>query len=194
MNQYRRKLLNAILLFSKKRVKHLNTTKLSKLLFFFDFTHVKQTGYPAIGLQYNAFEHGPVPKAFWLEIKDGNVPEDFKKHLAIIVHRDDLDKEYKELDFRAKVDPDIKVFTPREQKILDDLAFIYQEATASQMSEILHLKNQPWDLTYRTKGENAPIDYVLAIDSEAKYSEEEIRQILREHFDIVKNLELSPAS
>lgn len=192
MNQYRRKLLNAILIFSKKGVKHLNTTKLSKLLYFFDFTHVKQTGYPAIGLQYNAFDRGPVPKSFWLEIKDGNVPEDFKRHLTILVHRDDLKKEYKELDFRAKVDPDMKVFTPREQEILEKLAFIYMEATASQMSEISHLKNQPWDLTYHTKGANAPIDYELAIDAEVKDRQEEIRQLLREHFEVVKNFELSP--
>lgn len=194
MNQYRRKLLNAILFFSKKGVNHLNTTKLSKLLFFFDFTHVKQMGYPAIGLQYYTFKRGPVPKSFWLEIKDGKVPEDFKKCLAILVHRDDFDKEYKELDFRAKVDPDMKVFTPREQKALNDLAFMYKEATAAEMSEISHLKNQPWDLTYRTKGENMPIDYELAIDIEVKHNKEEIRQLLREHFEVIKNFELSPTS
>jgi len=192
MNQYRRKLLNAILLFSKKGVKHLNTTKLSKLLYFFDFTHVKQTGYPAIGLQYNAFDLGPVPKAFWLEIKDGNVPEDFKKYLAIIVHRDDFNKEYKELDFRAKVNPDIKVFTPREQKILNELILIYMHATAKEMSEISHLKNQPWDLTYYTKGKHALIDYELAIDSEVKYNKEEIKQYIKEYFEVVKNFKLSP--
>ena len=194
MNQYRRKLLNAILLFSKKGVMHLNTTKLSKLLFFFDFTHVKQTGYPAIGLQYYTFKRGPVPKSFWLEIKDGNVPIDFRKQLALLVHRDDSDKEYKELDFRAKTDPDIKIFSPRELRILNDLAFIYQDATATEMSEISHLKNQPWDLTYRTKGENMPIDYELAIDSDVKHNKEEIRQLLREHFEIIKNFELSPTS
>jgi uncharacterized phage-associated protein len=193
MNQYRRKLLNAILLFSRKGVKHLDTTKLSKLLFFFDFTHVKQTGYPAIGLQYYAFKWGPVPKAFWLEIKDGNVPEDFKKQLAIFVRPDEFSKQKEELSFRAKTDPDMKVFTPREQKILETLAEIYQEATANQMSEISHLKNQPWDLTYHTKGENKPIDYELAIDAEVKDRQEEIRQLLREHFEVVKNFELSPA-
>ena len=192
MNQYRRKLLNAILLFSKEGVRHLNTTKLSKLLYFFDFTHVKQIGYPAIGLQYNAFDRGPVPKAFWLEIKEGNVPEDFKKKLAIIVHRDDFNKEYKELDFRAKSSPDIKVFTPREQKILNELVFFYKETTAKEMSEISHLKNQPWYLTYHTKGRYALIDYELAIDSEVKHNKEEIQQYIKEYFEVMRNFELSP--
>jgi uncharacterized phage-associated protein len=194
MNQYRKKLLNAILFFSKKDVKHLNTTKLSKLLYFFDFTHVQQTGYPAIGLKYNAFVRGPVPKAFWLEIKDGIVPKDFKEYFKIIVRRDDFDKEYKELKFIANAEADMKAFTPREQKILDDLAFIYKEATAKQMSEISHLKNQPWDLTYRTKGENAIIDYELAIDSEVKQNAEEIKQLIKEYFEIIKNLELTPTA
>jgi len=192
MNQYRRKLLNAVLFFSKKKMKHLNTTKLSKLLYFLDFTHVKKTGYPSIGLQYNAFEQGPVPKSFWLEIKDGIVPEDFKKSLTIIVNRDNLSNEKRELTFKAKSDPDMKVFTPREQKILKDLAFFYLEATAAQMSEVSHLKNQPWDITYRTKGKNAPIDYELAIDSDVTINKEEIKQLIKDHFEIVKNFELSP--
>lgn len=173
-------------------MKHLNITKLSKLLFFLDFTHVKQTGYPSIGLQYNAFENGPVPKAFWLEIKDGIVPEDFKKHLAIIIRRDDFNKEYKELDFRSKANPDMKVFSPREQKILENLAEIYHYVTAKEMSEISHFKNQPWDITYRTKGKNALIDYELAIDSDVTIDKDEIKQLIKEHFEIVKNFELSP--
>jgi len=192
MNQYRRKLLNAVLFFAKaKKVKHLNTTKLSKLLYFFDFTHVKQTGYPAIGLQYYAFDRGPVPKNFWLEIKDGNVPDDFQKKLAIVVHKDDYE-EYKELDFRAKSAPDMNVFTPREQKILKELAYIYKEATAKDMSEISHLKNQPWDRTYHQKGQNASIDYQLALDTDIECDPSEAKELLREHFEIVKNFALSP--
>lgn len=194
MNQYRRKLLNTILFFSKKGVKHLNTTKISKLLFFFDFSHVKQTGYPAIGLQYYAFDWGPVPRDFWLEIRDGNVPQDFKKQLALFVRRDELSSAKKEISFKAKTDPNMKVFTPREQKILETLAEIYRDANSNQMSEISHLKNQPWDLTYHTKGENKPIDYELAIDAEVKDRQEEIRQLLKEHFEVVKNFELSPTS
>jgi len=192
MNQYRRKLLSAILFFAR-RVKHLNTTKLSKLLFHLDFTHVKQTGYPSIGLEYNAFVKGPVPKKFWLEIKDGHVPDDFKRKLAIIVHRDKLNEEYKELDFRAKSAPDMNVFTPREQKILDKLAYIYKDATASEMSRISHSKEGPWDITYRKDGKNAPIDYQLALDDELKIEPEEAKKLIREHFEMVKNFELFPA-
>ena len=48
--------------------------------------------------------------------------------------------------------------------------------------------------TYHTKGRNAPIDYELAIDSEVKSNSEEIKHILKEHFEVIKNFELSPTS
>ena len=82
-NIYREKLLNAILFFVQK-TRHAKMTKISKLLYFFDFTHFKQTGYPAIGLEYFAFKNGPVPKKLWLELKDGIVPNDFKAKLALL--------------------------------------------------------------------------------------------------------------
>jgi len=49
-NIYRKKLLNAVLFFAKN-TKYVNLGKLSKLLYFLDFTHFKQTGYPSIGLE-----------------------------------------------------------------------------------------------------------------------------------------------
>ncbi len=192
MNQYRRKLLNAILYFSQEKVKYLFTTKLSKLLYFLDFTHVKQTGYPSIGLVYHAFKKGPVPKSFWLEIRDGKVPDDFKDALNIFIHRDELTEEKKILEFKAKKSPDMRVFTPREQKILEQLAFVFKDATADIMSEVSHLKNEPWDITFKTKGENMPIDYGLAIDDDSIYSKEESENLVKEHFEVLKNFQLSP--
>jgi len=192
MNQYRRKLLNAILFFASK-VKRLNTTKLCKLLYFLDFTHVQQTGYPSIGLRYHAFEQGPVPKDFWLEIKNGVVPNDFKDKIAIIVSNpDDIDKDdYREYIFIKKCDPDLKVFTPRERKILENLAYIYDEATARDMSEVTHLENSPWDKTFKHKGKCAPIDYKLAFDSKTP-DIHEAEQIIQDHFEVMNNFTLFP--
>jgi len=88
----------------------------------------------------------------------------------------------------------MKIFSPREQKILDELIFIFKDATAQEMSEISHLKKQPWDLTYRTKGENKPIDYELAIDCDVENKTAEIEQSIQEHFEIIKNFELFPTA
>jgi uncharacterized phage-associated protein len=173
-------------------MRHLNTTKLMKLLYFFDFTHVKQTGYPAIGLKYYSFARGPVPKDFWLEIKDGNVPEDFKGKIATSPRTDDFNPDYIEYDFRAKSSPDMTVFTPRESGILEKLAFMFKEVSARDISEISHLRSQPWDVTKKTKGMQQPIDYILAWDQEADVSKEEAEENLKDFFAGIENFCLSP--
>lgn len=185
-NIYRRKLLNALLFFAKN-TKHVNLTKLSKLLYFLDFTHFQQTGYPSIGLKYYAFKKGPVPKDFWLEIKDGNVPDDFSGKFALIPRIDDLAPGRKEIEVRGIESPDLSFFTPRETKILEDLAFIYRDARAWEISEVTHLPKQPWDITIRKWGENCPIDYLLAIDEKSEVSLDEARDSLKEHFEVVHN-------
>ena len=191
INIYRKKLLNAILYFAKN-TKHVNLTKLSKLLYFLDFTHFKQIGYPSIGLEYYAFEKGPVPKDFWLEIRGGNVPDDFSGKFVLIPKTDDFAPNYKELEIRAIETPDLSVFTPREIKILEDLAFIYKEAWAWQISEVTHLPKQPWDITVERSGKNQVIDYLLAIDEKSGVSLDEARDYLKEHFEVVQNFSIEP--
>jgi len=191
MNAYRSKLLNATLYFAKK-TKHLNLTKLSKLLYFLDFTHFKQVGYPSIGLKYYAFERGPVPKDFWLEIKEGIVPDDFVGKLALVPQIDDLDQTTKEMKIRAIKMPDLSVFTPREIKILEELAFTYKDAWAWQISEVTHLPKQPWDITIRKRGKNKLIDYIDGIDDNSAISVDDAKESLKEHFAVVHNFGIKP--
>ena len=188
---YRKKLLNAVLFFAKN-TKHVNLTKLSKLLYFLDFTHFNQTGYPSIGLNYYTFPWGPVPRDFWLEIKDGNVPEDFRGKLALIPKTDDLAPNFKEIEVRAIKGPDLSIFTPRETKILDDLAFIFREARAGEISEVSHLPKQPWDITIKESGENSLIDYLLSIDENSEISLDDAKESLKEHFEAVRNFGPEP--
>jgi uncharacterized phage-associated protein len=191
MNIYRKKLLNATLFFAKN-TKYLNLTKISKLLYFLDFTHFKQIGYPSLGLHYFSFEWGPVPKEFWAEIKDGDVPDDFKNKLALLIKTDDLNPGFKEIEIRAIQKPDLSVFTPREIKILEDLAFIFKEARGKDISEITHLSNQPWDITVKKRGKNKVIDYMLAIDDKSDINPDEAFESLKEHFEVINNFNLKP--
>ena len=183
-NAYRQKLINAVLFFATE-TKHLNTTKLMKLLNFFDFEHFKQTGYPSIGLKCPAFEKGPVPKNFWLEVKDGIVPEDLKNKVAA-----NKKEEYgrKEITFvpKAGAQVDFSIFTPREKKILENLAFIYQEADAKTMSDISHEAEKPWETTIKEKGLNEEIDYILALGKNSPVDREEAEENLRDLFSILK--------
>lgn len=190
VNIYRKKLLNAVLYFAES-TKYVNLTKLCKLLYFLDFTHFKQAGYPSIGLQYYAFENGPVPKEFWLEIKEGIVPEDFRGKVALIPKKDEFAPSYKEMDIRAIKHPDLSVFTPREINILEQLSFIYKEAKAWEISEVTHLPKQPWDTAFK-KRKNSPIDYLLGIDEKSEVDLEEARESLKEHFEAVRNFSIRP--
>lgn len=191
MNIYRRKLLNAMIFFAS-RTNRVNLGKLSKLLYFLDFMHCNQTGYPSIGLSYYAFEKGPVPRDLWLEIKDADVPADFKRSIALMKRTDDFIPDYKEVEVRALAQPDLSVFTPREMKILDNLAFVYRDATAAEMSEVAHLPNQPWDVTIRQKGKNKPIDYILSVGAEPGVSLDYAADTLREHFEVVHSFDIEP--
>jgi len=163
-----------------------------KLLYFLDFKHFQQTGYPSIGLVYHAFPKGPVPKDLWLEVKDGNVPDDFRNKLALILRVDELDPNRKEVEFRAISNPDLRIFTPREIEILSNLAFIFKEARASEISEISHLAKQPWDTTIKEFGKMHTIDYLLAIDQDSEVNIHEAAESLKEYFEVTRNFNLNP--
>jgi uncharacterized phage-associated protein len=169
-------------------------TKLMKLLNFFEFEHFNQTGYPSIGLKYFAFEKGPVPKIFWAEVKDGVVPNDLKDKIIMSVKTGEYNKR-KETEFIAKANTqvDFTVFTPREKKILEDLAFIYKNATATEMSDISHEADKPWEITKKEKGLYAEIDYLLAIKADSTVSREEAEENLFDLFYFMKEFDIEPA-
>jgi len=138
VTHHREKLINAIIYFASHS-KYCGKTKLLKLLYFLDFSHFKQTGKSVTGLDYFAWEMGPVPKDLFEELTDNMKPK--KK----------FDSQY---------------FSKKEMKLLEDLAFIFEDAKADTMVESTHLKNEPWDRTLEKKGEFKKIDYMLAIDSD----------------------------
>jgi len=192
-NFYRVKLLNAILYFARNTRKP-NLTKILKLLYLLDFQHSKETGYPSINLVYYTWPHGPVPKNFYEEVKDGDVPEDFAGKCAIIPsgrwEQDFPDRS--EYIFKSIKEPDMSVFTPHEMRIIKNLCEIYRDATAKQMKEVTHLPKQPWDTTKKEKGLYQYIDYLLSIDDTSPFSIDEAREKLEEHFEILNNFGLNP--
>lgn len=185
MSIYRQKLMNAVLFFIKE-TKHVNLTKLMKLLNFFEFEHFSKNGYPSIGLKYYAFENGPVPKQFWLEVKDGQPPVELKDKMAIIVNSEK--NGWKEVLFkiRPKTEVDFSVFSANEKKILERLAFIYKDATATEMSNISHEENMPWEITKKSKGLYAEIDYLLAITEDSQIDRGIAEENLNDHFAFLK--------
>ncbi len=70
---------------------------------------------------------------------------------------------------------------------MDDLIFIYKNATPSQMTEITHLKNSPWSKTKKEKGMNSEIDYALSIDDRSFLTEEEAKLYLKDKDEFLSN-------
>jgi len=193
MNFYRRKLLNALLYFIKKRSKPTTITVVAKLLFLLDFEHFKETGMPAIGLRYYAYPKGPLPLKFWHEFNNDKVPSDFNEHLRLTITRDEIDPSKRTIKFQALSKPDMSVFTPREKRILERLAEIYRDTTAQIMIKASHERGGPWSETKRVKGEKKEIDYLLALNKNSFISEEEATESLNNFFASLENFNLSPS-
>ena len=52
------------------------------------------------------------------------------------------------------------------------------------MTEITHLKNEPWDRTLKSKGEKKKTDWFLALDSEAKIDRESAKERVQQSEEI----------
>jgi uncharacterized phage-associated protein len=168
----REKLLNAIIYFANN-TKYCGKTKLYKLLYYLDFTHFKETGRSVTGLEYYAWDHGPAPKALHEEFK--NMPSDINAHVALVGSADSF------TNIKSKKQFDEKYFTKREIRILHILCEIYLEAKANDMEEVSHLENAPWDVTKKSKGMYAEIDYFLALDSaKESLTKKEVEERIRD--------------
>jgi len=157
ITHHREKLINAIIYFAKN-TKYCGKTKLLKLLYFLDFSHFRETGRSVTGLDYSAWQMGPVPKDLFDELSD-NMLSDLKGAIKIV-----------QLDNFQKITPkkkfDDKYFSKREIKLLEKWSFIFKEAISEDMVNVTHLANKPWEKTLYEKGEYKKIDYLLSIDNE----------------------------
>ncbi len=158
VTHHREKLINAIIYFAA-HTKYCGKTKLLKLLYFMDFSHFKQTGKSVTGLDYFAWQMGPVPKGLFEELS-GHMKLDMSES----IHELEPGEAFQQI--RPKKRFDSQYFSKKETKLLEDLAFIFEDAKADTMVESTHLKNEPWDRTLKEKGEFKKIDYMLAIDSD----------------------------
>ncbi len=184
-NTYRQKLLNAIIYFTRN-VKKPSKVKIFKLLYFLDFKHFQQTGKNVTNLDYYAFDFGPVPLSFYEEVNNNNVPVDFKPFICIQEFESEHSgKKGGIFKVKPKVNENLKVFSPREQKIIKNLSEIFRDVDASLISEISHFKNHPWDKTIKSKGLNKKIDYELALDNDSKINFEEAEEIIKERQEML---------
>jgi len=173
----REKMLNAMIFFLKN-TKKCGKIKILKLLYFLDFIHFKQTGRSVTDLRYFAWEKGPVARELFYELSKPK--DDLKNHIAILPSSPG---EFLKMIPRKKFDQ--KYFSKRELKIMAQVADIFKEADANEMSEVSHLPNEPWDKTKKFKGISAEIDYMLSLDNtKESLSKERAQEIVNEREEV----------
>ncbi len=171
----KQKLINAISFFVKN-TKNCKKVKLFKLLYFLDFIHFKRYGTTVTGQDYYAWPLGPVPKNLNDLIFNEKIKSDIKDCFIINKEIYENDPEKYSFNIRSRCPIDLDVFTPKEISLLEEIAFIFKDATAEEMTKITHMPDDPWDRTMKEKGPNSIIDYELAVDSETTLSIYEIRE------------------
>lgn len=167
------KLFEAIDYFTKN-VKYVGKVKLFKLLYYLDLMTFRRTGRSVTGLVYNAWPKGPVPV---------KLDDQFKKESSELRTRFDVtDSSILEESIDVTIDTDaahleahsgtftriptkirsrrpvvIRHLTRREQAIAAELAEIFKELRADQMSDFSHGKFGPWTKAI-ARGKRAGID------------------------------------
>lgn len=184
------KILNGIKYFVAN-TKNVGRTKLFKLLYFWDFIHFKRYGLSVTGYDYYTLPFGPVPRELYDKISRNDFPQDFKKEIEFNPVTDneeedtDTYKTFSVLLKNRKIDLD--VFSPNELSVLKEVAEIYKNATAKQMTEVAHLPNTPWAVTMSRKGLNQPIDYFLSLDNETPFDRETIEERFKLQQDLLSD-------
>jgi len=126
-------------------------TKLNKVLYFADFAHVRRTGRPITGAEYQKLPQGPAPRRL-LPVRKGLVDAGdaeirAESYLGYEQHR-----------LIAKRPPDLSLFSPEEldsvDRVLEDLAHL----TAAQVSALSHAE-PGWLLV--DDGERIPYEAAL---------------------------------
>lgn len=183
MNRRREKLINAFIYFVSN-TENCGITKIGKLIYFFEFEHFSQTGIPPIGLTYSAAKQGPLSFDFWGEINKGVFTPDFNDVAIAIPVTYSQEAKGHLIRIKDGIHPNMKIFSPREQRIMREVAERYRYARAVDMSEISHEDKKPWDRTIKEKGLYGTIDYLYAIDENSPISLEQAKSSLSDFQEV----------
>lgn len=172
----RERLLQAIVYFAS-HTEACGKIKLFKLLYLFDFEHFRQTGRSATGLDYQAWKFGPVPIELMEEWEE--LGPDLGRLVRIVTERViDYDRQSVKVADGVQFDPE--PFSPRQLRILDDLATRYRGTFSPAMIDVTHAQNGAWDKVWQAgRGAHKPIPYELAV-GESDALRDEVLKIAQE--------------
>lgn len=189
----RQKLLEAIAYFLGN-TKRVGLVKLFKLLYYLDMLHFRETGRSVTGLLYKALPYGPVPTDLYREL--GKMPADMAGLLTVTsLPADDsaIDSPPARTSIKLRHEIGTQHLTKRELRIASELAEIFRDATADDISDVSHARNGPWDIAKKSAAGKwgVPISYFDSVNltfgsGEAK-SREELMERAAEHDEFRKH-------
>ncbi|WP_433846918.1 Panacea domain-containing protein [Acinetobacter proteolyticus] len=182
INRDREKLLHAVAFFAEN-VDKCGKIKLFKLLYFLDFEHYKLTGRSVTGMDYFAWQMGPVPVELYDEISS---PQPDMAEMLSFKEIPVYHGKNTMLKVETKKDFDSSYFTKRELKIMHWLVDSYKKELADDMIEATHLENLPWHQIYNVENKKRElIPYELAF---RKQEYEEMKKVAQAHLEVIQKL------
>ena len=149
----------------------LGKTKLMKLFYFLDFTHVKKHGCPVTYDQYVNLEHGPIPSTI-LNLVNGAIEDIDNSILSDTVTFEEAGLGMIRMrPLRDFTDKDKDYFTPTEFQVLESVCRRFGDKNTKFIEDASH-KEAPW----KTTGLLDNIPYTRAVlDSDCLVDEDEIK-------------------
>jgi uncharacterized phage-associated protein len=176
----REKLINAIIFFATN-TNYCGKVKLFKLLYFLDFRHYQERGRSVTGLDYFAWDMGPVPKELREELR--NPKPDFSQKIELTQIPTNKGNEMLGINPSNSFSP--KYFTKRELRIMKELSEEYRDTKAKKMIKDSHLENQPWHQIYEVENKkDCQIPYDLAL---RKQNKDLMLQKIADHEQMINN-------
>lgn len=153
MRAYRKERIeNAIALFVhehyQKTGKPLSQTKLWKYLSYFEINVIRETGIPPLELDYQAWEHGPVPYKLRQAIIDGGYSNEY-----VSVTQEEI-KGKKHICFMPRNEYELDYFSEFELEQMFMLIEIFADkfVTSEDMSESSHWDFPSWRKGWKNRG------------------------------------------
>lgn len=180
----REKMFNALIYFSKN-VLNPGKTKLFKLLNFLDYEHFQKTGRSVTGLEYSAWERGPVPVALYNEWK--NPTEEFISH----VYKTKVKVGgYTREQLEPRHEFDKKIFSKYEFSLMEKLARQHFKDNAEVMSELSHFKTGYWSEVWNDgEGDGNAMPYELILLRRSSTQDKQVMERYIEDQEIRCNYE-----
>jgi len=179
--------LGNALLYWLKCCERRDLTNLYKFVYYFDFAKAKLTGKPVFGFTYLAQLHVPVPQEVANEL-NAYATSGLREYISYEPFKDE--KQNQRYSIKPKREPDLSVFSRKEQAVLEQVCLVFKEASATLMSDATHLPGEPWARIFNEKGAYAPIDISLALTMDG-FGDPEDPDTVRDKLDIFRQFKLA---